>query len=62
MISLLSSKLILLVGSPLGVSLGYFLLQHKNQLGNLYVAGMSVFWTIDNLQYPTVLFSIAPLP
>ncbi|KAF2450220.1 hypothetical protein P171DRAFT_516149 [Karstenula rhodostoma CBS 690.94] len=34
---------LVLLGSPLGKTLGYFLIQHKPQLGNMWVDGVRVF-------------------
>jgi hypothetical protein len=37
-----ASDLLTVLGSPIGATIGYFLLQHKAELGNKYVSGISI--------------------
>ena len=45
------------VGSPNGRSIGYFLMQHKQQLGQKYVSTINVFKCGDS-DFPSMLFQI----
>jgi hypothetical protein len=49
-------------GTPNAVGIGYFLMQHKSQLGNLYVTAVTIFYCSRQDQAACLLYQIGPAP
>ncbi|KAF2686086.1 hypothetical protein K458DRAFT_387098 [Lentithecium fluviatile CBS 122367] len=49
-----------ILGSPNGLGLGYFLIQHKSQPGNMYVSGVVVYHGDTMHQSPCLAFAVMP--
>ncbi|KAF2255978.1 hypothetical protein BU26DRAFT_12892 [Trematosphaeria pertusa] len=51
-----------ILGTPNAVGLGYFLAQHKPELGNLRVTGVVVFHGDTETKLPCLAFHVQPVP
>lgn len=60
--SICRDPLIPLLGTPNAVGLGYFLAQHKPELGNLRVTGVVVFHGDTETKLPCLAFHVQPVP
>ncbi|KAJ4993438.1 hypothetical protein SVAN01_00986 [Stagonosporopsis vannaccii] len=55
-----SEQGVAMLGSPNGIAVGYFLAQHKTQLGgNKYVTDVQIFLNEDNDDEPYMIFHVA---
>jgi hypothetical protein len=52
------ARLIVRLGSPLGFPLGYMLMEHKAELGNMYVSKVRVFYNETPARQPCYLFYV----
>ncbi|KAF2635760.1 hypothetical protein P280DRAFT_511031 [Massarina eburnea CBS 473.64] len=51
-----------ILGTPNGQGFGYFLMQHKPQLGNMFINKVQVFASDNHFRLPSLVFHVGPVP